>query len=312
MSKNTTSLATLFLLALFIFQVNVHAQDAKFQQLEENGLVCMEAENYSGMRESAVETSWEPVTTPVDYSGTGAMQAMPEDYIEHKDLTHGQNNAPVLEYTVDFISPDMVYVWARTSHIDGYDDSVWFGLEEGIAGGIPLTYTTDEQVYSDEWYWINHLMNDNADRAVMDIGETGVLLFELYMREPAFKVDKIVLTTNPDYIPDSDEAVGPAETLAGTNAVSSEMVPHDYRLDQNYPNPFNPITNITFSLNESGHTLVQIYNEVGQLVETLVNEELRAGLHQTSFNADQFNSGIYFYKIQSGSFSEMKKMILLK
>ena len=311
MGNNMRIWGVMIFTALLVFQVGVIAE-AKFQQLEENGLVCMEAENYSGMRESAINTSWGFVTEPEEYSGTGAMQALPTDNTDHKDLTHAQNNAPVLEYSVNFMTPDVVYVWARASHIDGYDDSVWYGLEEGIELGIPLSYTGDEQVYSEEWYWISHLMNDNSDRATLDVADTGELIFELYMREPAFKVDKIVLTTNPDYIPDADAPEGPAETLTGGTAVATADMPQQFELLQNYPNPFNPMTHIAFTLKQPGHATVQVFNEMGQLVDTLVDEELTAGYHETRFNGGQLNSGLYFYKIQSVGYSDMGKMILMK
>jgi hypothetical protein len=131
-----------FVLVLFISigQVCLIAQEAKFKQLETDGLVCMEAENYSGMRESGINTYWELVEEPENYSGTGGMQALPADpdLTEHKDLDNAQSVAPVLEYAIEFISTDPVYVWARSSHLDGYDDSVWFGMDELIEGDQPL------------------------------------------------------------------------------------------------------------------------------------------------------------------------------
>ena len=86
----------------------------------------------------------------------------------------------------------------------------------------------------------------------------------------------------------------------------------EYKLNQNYPNPFNPATNIEFTLAKSGHTTLKIYNTLGQPVATLIEGQMSRGLHIIPFAADGFSSGIYYYKLTSGNFTEMKKMILMK
>jgi hypothetical protein len=80
----------------------------------------------------------------------------------------------------------------------------------------------------------------------------------------------------------------------------------------NFPNPFNPITNISYEVAVTGNVILDIYNTKGQLVETLVSEEKTAGTYTTVWNAETQSSGIYFYKISTGDFTETKKMVLLK
>ena len=224
------------------------AQEAKFKQLNDNGLVCFEAENYSGMRESGGDTWWEAVTEPEEFSGIGGLQAMPAEYVEHKDINDALANVPVLEFTIDFISTKPVFVWGRASHLDGFDDSVLFGMDEAIEGTQPLSYTTEEQPFADTWYWLRFLM-DGTTRAVLQVETAGDHVFELYMREPSFKIDKIVLTTNEDYLPDELDAMGPAETRTDTEVNSfQDLSPRAFRLSQNYPNPFNPVTTIAYTL----------------------------------------------------------------
>lgn len=94
----------------------------------------------------------------------------------------------------------------------------------------------------------------------------------------------------------------------------SDEVPEKYELDQNYPNPFNPNTVIKFEIPEDSHVKLEIYNLLGQKVATLIDKDMTAGSHnyQLSINNYQLPSGTYFYKLQSGSFVETKKMILLK
>ncbi|MBK9097156.1 MAG: T9SS type A sorting domain-containing protein [bacterium] len=85
-----------------------------------------------------------------------------------------------------------------------------------------------------------------------------------------------------------------------------------YNLSNNYPNPFNPTTTIKFQIPEMGFIALKIYDILGNEITTLVNEELQAGNYEVEFDASSISSGIYFYRLQSGSFVETKKMILLK
>lgn len=94
--------------------------------------------------------------------------------------------------------------------------------------------------------------------------------------------------------------------------VSDESIPNNFLLQQNYPNPFNPSTTIRFSIPASGLLTLKVYDVLGNDVATLVNEEKPSGSYEVNFAATQLSSGIYFYKLQTGSFVEIKKMILLK
>ncbi|MCX6166312.1 MAG: T9SS type A sorting domain-containing protein, partial [Ignavibacteriae bacterium] len=94
-------------------------------------------------------------------------------------------------------------------------------------------------------------------------------------------------------------------------------IPSDYKLFQNYPNPFNPVTKIRFQIKESGFVTLKVYNILGREISTLINENLRPGIYEVPFSVNQFSnnqisSGIYFYKISSGDFHELKKMVILK
>jgi len=88
--------------------------------------------------------------------------------------------------------------------------------------------------------------------------------------------------------------------------------PVKYNLSQNYPNPFNPSTAIKFSLAEGGNVTLNVYNTLGEEVALLVNQIMESGTHEVNFDALNLNSGIYFYRIEAGDFSQVKKMTLLK
>ncbi|MFH1236766.1 MAG: T9SS type A sorting domain-containing protein [Parcubacteria group bacterium] len=98
---------------------------------------------------------------------------------------------------------------------------------------------------------------------------------------------------------------------------SNENMPSSFSLSQNYPNPFNPTTNFQFTLPKSSHVKIEIFNIVGQKVATIVDVDMKPGLYTADWNGRDENdktvsSGIYFYRMQAGDFSNMKKMVLVK
>lgn len=103
----------------------------------------------------------------------------------------------------------------------------------------------------------------------------------------------------------------------GTFEYSNEILVNvtaslEFTLDQNFPNPFNPNTLIKYSIPKSSQVSLKIFNTLGQEVETLVNEEKQVGTYEVNWNASNLQSGVYFYRLQTGSFVETKKMILMK
>ncbi len=98
----------------------------------------------------------------------------------------------------------------------------------------------------------------------------------------------------------------------------SSAIPKEFSIKQNYPNPFNPSTSIKFDLppftkgEAGGFIILKIYNVLGKEVATLVNRQLQPGSYEVTWDASNFPSGVYFYKLQTENYSETKKMILLK
>lgn len=95
------------------------------------------------------------------------------------------------------------------------------------------------------------------------------------------------------------------------NNISNEVA-DAYELHQNYPNPFNPVTNIKFSIVESGLVSLKVYDVLGKEVAVLLNENKQAGVYEYQFDASRLSSGIYFYTLQSGDFIQTKRMTLVK
>src|SRR5664280_1537131 len=90
------------------------------------------------------------------------------------------------------------------------------------------------------------------------------------------------------------------------------VAPKEFSLNQNYPNPFNPVTTIKYSIAKEGNVKLTVYNAIGSKVTTIVNEYKPAGNYSVQFNGSNLASGIYFYRLESGSYSASKKFILMK
>lgn len=103
------------------------------------------------------------------------------------------------------------------------------------------------------------------------------------------------------------------ETGGVTSVASESTRPHRFELGQNYPNPFNPSTNITFSVDKTAKATLDVFNLLGQKVLTLFDDVAESGTsYKVTLRAGNLSSGVYFYRLQSGMTSEMKKLIVLK
>ena len=103
------------------------------------------------------------------------------------------------------------------------------------------------------------------------------------------------------------------DTIPSAITQISNAIPNSASLHQNYPNPFNPSTKIRFDITKtSGVVKLAIYDITGREISELVNQELSAGSYEYVFNAHGFTSGIYFFRLTTGDYSETKKMTLLK
>jgi len=177
-----------------------------------------------------------------------------------------------------------------------------------------------------EVFWLQYKAGNPADSANYE-------MTTLYKDTDPATVDYSFMTINigndidgdgkkevfiPNRYPDATNANSVGLTILEAKAVSAGVdrvegiVPESYVLGQNYPNPFNPETAINFSIPTSGHVTITIHNALGQEVATLVDTDLESGAYSTSFNAKDFGSGTYFYTLRSGSFTDTKKMLLLK
>ena len=99
--------------------------------------------------------------------------------------------------------------------------------------------------------------------------------------------------------------------IGGINEISNSA-PNSFSLEQNYPNPFNPVTNLEFGISDLGIVTLKVYDILGKEVTTLVNEKLSAGKYKVEFDGSGLTSGVYFYRITAGEFTDVKRMMLVK
>ncbi|UCE19469.1 MAG: right-handed parallel beta-helix repeat-containing protein [Gemmatimonadota bacterium] len=100
--------------------------------------------------------------------------------------------------------------------------------------------------------------------------------------------------------------------VEGDEEKSDHQIPTEFHLSQNYPNPFNPVTTIEYALPEAANVRIEIYNIMGQVVAVLIHSNQTAGFHSIQWNASGVTSGVYFYRLDTGEFQSIKRMLLLK
>jgi hypothetical protein len=105
---------------------------------------------------------------------------------------------------------------------------------------------------------------------------------------------------------------GNVDMSVTTSSESFKTLPTEFQLLQNYPNPFNPSTQIEFAIPEASLVRLEVFNTLGQRVQTLKNEKMPAGNYSVTFEAFDLTTGIYLYRLTAGEFSQINRMLLIK
>jgi hypothetical protein len=180
------------------------------------------------------------------------------------------------------------------------------------ANWVPLTSGTTNDLYE------IHFTFQNVGYAA---GENGTLLYTVNSGNSWVQLASGTTNTLRSIYfptPDTGYTVGTSGTIRKTtNALTgivavSNTIPERFSLNQNYPNPFNPESKIKFDIPQNSFTQLTVFDAAGRQVKTLVNQELNAGSYIVSFEGHELRSGVYFYKLSAGEFSETRKMILVK
>ncbi len=108
------------------------------------------------------------------------------------------------------------------------------------------------------------------------------------------------------------QAITVTQPIENLDILEEGILPTTYNIEQNYPNPFNPVTTIKYQIPQNGFVKIKIYDVLGKEVKTLVNQYQEAGYYSVKFDAGSLSSGIYFYRFESGNYTSIKKMMVIK
>jgi N-acetylmuramoyl-L-alanine amidase len=206
-------------------------------------------------------------------------------------------------------------VFDRSYHLqvyvfgDGSGNKFRFALDEGTATDWPNHEVS-------QWYTINWIGWKLVDWDLSDPQQVGSWIGNGVLDGIRYRIDSFQLTyedgaTPAGFIYFDDLQLAKKFNVLEISEEDSE-VPKTFSLEQNYPNPFNPLTHINFSLSESNFTSLIIYDVLGKIVSTPVDEKLAAGNYTALFDGSALASGMYFYVLRSGPYLMKHKMVLIK
>jgi hypothetical protein len=199
------------------------------------------------------------------------------------------------EYFLDYFVSDQIF-WMFPQNNNGYESFAEVSEKSGVGNVYNLSLDSSNQDYfvnfmDDTTYAIGNLnfIHSQHDVNYKEIIPPGTVV--RFTSTPSLEGKEIIFSTpnKPEYKPN-----------------------YDFELFQNYPNPFNPTTKIRYFIPQEGKVEINIYNVLGQKVKELVNENMKAGKYETTFNGSNLSSGVYIYRIEAANFVQSKKMMLLK
>ncbi|MGB4851061.1 MAG: SBBP repeat-containing protein, partial [Ignavibacteria bacterium] len=207
------------------------------------------------------------------------------------------NSSGILQWLKRYNGPINSSDYANSIALDGSGNVYVTGQSPG--SGLSYDYTTIKYNSSGDSVWVKRYngpanSTDNANSIALD-GSGNV--FVTGQSEGS--------GTGTDY------ATVKYSQSVGINQISSE-IPDKFSLSQNYPNPFNPFTKINYELRVTNYAKLVVYDVIGKEVVTLVNEKQSPGTYQVEFDAGSLTSGIYFYRLTSGDFTDTRRMMLIK
>ncbi|MFO7852094.1 MAG: T9SS type A sorting domain-containing protein, partial [Bacteroidales bacterium] len=253
-------------------------------------------DDYDGNNDGLPDNQQSNVASFHTYDGAGYVTIETDAGIQLKDVSAGDNPSPE-DQPEDFEFPIGFFDFTLTGIDTAGSAAVTLHIPDGMA---PETYYKYAQTLEDpDPHWYEFLYDE----------ETGADI----------KTDRIILHFVDGARGDEDLAENGAIKDIGGPAIQKEftgIIQADYLSDRdragNYPNPFSESTTISFLMPESEHVKIEIYNILGHKIKTLINEMMPPGSHEVVFRPGSLPEGLYFLRIESGAYTETKKMILMR
>jgi hypothetical protein len=233
-----------------------------------------------------------------DYHGvphsTYQRGSKPDYHIRFNELL-ARNDHSSSEYDSLLVEGENYFFGEKLFPVPGYVVEAKISLDV-LATGRDVPGTNPDTIHVEHGYRvpIDFAINDNDNSA----GRQGLMFYSVTNNDEGWNnPSKLSYTWIGDWVLGADD---------------EEMPVNGYSLFQNYPNPFNPSTQIKFALKEAGFVTLKVYDILGKEVATLIKGDYATGSYKVSFDASGLASGIYFYRLETGSFVQTNKMMLLK
>lgn len=155
---------------------------------------------------------------------------------------------------------------------------------------------------------ISLVIGMGADNYTMYSGDTATIWLAQLVARGTNNLNSV---TKLKQLSDITQTFFESNFTIGVNQISS-VIPERFSLSQNYPNPFNPITKIKYSITSNVSVKLIVYDVLGRKVKELINEKQSPGIYEVTFDGTNFSSGVYFFKLEAGNFSDVKRMLLIK
>lgn len=208
---------------------------------------------------------------------------------------------------------DTSYVMQVFIYGDGSGNRFRFAIDEGT--GTAFTSTEVSKWFVIDWYgWklIEWPLNNPELVGTWGVtGNNGLLDMTSY-RTDSFQMTDAAGSAVSGKLYLDDYRVVKKQNITGIEHDTRRAIPSSYVLEQNYPNPFNPSTTISFGLPQSAQVTLKIFNQLGEEVAELINDQVAAGYHTIQWNAGKCVSGVYYYELRAGDIRQVKKLLLLK
>ncbi|NNF56897.1 MAG: T9SS type A sorting domain-containing protein [Rhodothermaceae bacterium] len=222
--------------------------------------------------------------------------------------------SPSMSYAVEFATTGTYYVWLRLYASDNNSKLIHVGLDGSSSRTQARGMHTAVQ---NAWTWTSTRLGGGSGSAVLDVATAGEHTINVWMGDDGAYVDKVVLTTDPGFVP---TGYGPPESprsggafhAMGIDTASALALPDEFALEGNYPNPFGSATTIRFAVPEEAQARLVVYDMLGRHLVTLADGEVAPGRYEVRWDASDQPTGIYLVRLTAGSFVATQRIALVR
>ena len=255
-------------------------------------------------------TSWLQIDQSIDAEAEITPSAT-EIYVKARFMTNGTPSTGDQLHVCVKIDPEFRTNLAVHTVVSSPGQIGDFWFQENVSNGV-----ASAAVAYGTWHWQKIVVDGQ------NISVTAWADGEAMPDTATYSYEALTTTEAPSFIlvgvTDDDSSSVQVDEIwynerpAGLGISDEAPIASRYELGQNYPNPFNPTTHIRFNIPETANAKLTVFNVMGEEVATLVNGVMQAGGHTVSWNAASMPTGVYFYQLESGNFSQTKKLLLVK